>query len=95
MLETEWKKSQRYNHPISCLMVDIDFFKTVNDTLGHKAGDLVLIEIANIIKENVRDGDTVARWGGEEFIAVLPFSNKDQGIDSRRKDTGESFCPPV
>ena len=80
VLEAEWKKSQRYNHPVSCLMVDIDFFKAVNDTFGHKAGDLVLIEIANIIKGNVRDVDTVARWGGEEFIALLPFSNKDQGL---------------
>ena len=80
VLEAEWKKSQRYNHPISCLMVDIDFFKAVNDTFGHKVGDLVLIEIANIIKETVRDVDTVARWGGEEFIVVLPFSNKDQGL---------------
>jgi len=80
VLEAEWKKSQRYNHPVSCLMADIDFFKAVNDTFGHNAGDLVLVEIANIVKENVRDVDTVGRWGGEEFIAVLPYSNKDQGL---------------
>lgn len=80
VLEAEWKKSQRYNHPVSCLMIDIDFFKAINDTYGHKAGDLVLIEVANIIRNNVRDVDTVARWGGEEFIAILPSSGKDQGL---------------
>lgn len=80
VLEAEWKKSKRYKQPLACLLIDIDFFKNVNDTYGHKAGDLVLIEIANIIRNNVRDVDTVARWGGEEFIAVLPFSNKDQGL---------------
>ena len=80
VLETEWKKSQRYKQPVSCLLIDIDFFKAVNDTYGHKAGDLVLIEIANIIRKNVRDVDTVGRWGGEEFVAILPFSNKDQGL---------------
>lgn len=80
VLEAEWKKSQRYHHPISCLMVDIDFFKAVNDTYGHRAGDLVLIEIANILRKNIRDVDTVARWGGEEFVVVLPCSDKDQGL---------------
>ena len=52
----------------------------MNDTYGHKARDLVIIGIADIIRENVKDVDTVARWGGEEFIAVLPYSNKDQGL---------------
>jgi len=80
VLEAEWKKSQRYNYPISCLLADIDFFKAVNDTYGHKAGDLVLIEIANILKKSIRDVDTVARWGGEEFIAMLPHTDKGQGL---------------
>lgn len=80
VLEVEWKKSRRYNQPVSCLMADIDFFKAVNDNFGHKTGDLVLIEIANIVKKSVRDVDTVARWGGEEFIVLLPFSDRDQGL---------------
>lgn len=80
VLEAEWKKYQRYNHPISCLLVDIDFFKAVNDTYGHKTGDLVLIEIGNILKKSIRDVDTVARWGGEEFIAMLPHTDKGQSL---------------
>lgn len=65
------------------LLVEDSEAQTGIDTFGHKAGDLVLIEIANIIKENVRDVDTVGRWGGEEFIAALPFSNKDQGLKKK------------
>ncbi|MBS1111842.1 MAG: response regulator receiver modulated diguanylate cyclase [Nitrospirae bacterium] len=80
VLEAEWKKSQRYNYPVSCLLLDIDFFKAVNDTYGHKAGDLVLIEIANILKKSIRDVDTVARWGGEEFIAMFPHTDKTQSL---------------
>lgn len=80
VLDAEWKKSQRYNYPVSCLLADIDFFKAVNDTYGHKAGDMVLIEIGNILRNNVRDVDTVARWGGEEFIAILPHTDKGQSM---------------
>lgn len=80
ILEAEWNKSQRYNYPVSCLIIDIDFFKVVNDTYGHKTGDLVLIEIANILKKSIRDVDTVARWGGEEFIAMLPHTDKAQSL---------------
>ena len=80
ILDAEWKKSERYRHPITCLLADIDFFKSVNDTYGHKTGDLVLIEIAKTIKNTVRDVDTAARWGGEEFIAVLPYTNRDNGL---------------
>ena len=80
VLEAEWKKSERYNFPIVCLLVDIDFFKSVNDTYGHKTGDLVLVEVADILRINVRDVDTVARWGGEEFLALLPHTDKDQGL---------------
>jgi two-component system cell cycle response regulator len=80
VLEAEWKKSERYNFSLVCLLIDIDFFKSVNDTYGHKTGDLVLIKIANILRKSLRDVDTVARWGGEEFLAVLPYTDKDQGL---------------
>lgn len=53
------------------VMADIDFFKKVNDTYGHDCGDLVLVAIADIISENVRDGDYVCRWGGEEILMLL------------------------
>lgn len=79
-LEMECKKSKRYEQPLACLMIDIDHFKSVNDIYGHKAGDSVLREIARLIKNNLRAVDTVARWGGEEFIAILPQTDKEDAL---------------
>jgi len=68
----EVKKSKRYDHPLSLILLDIDHFKQVNDTYGHANGDLVLQEFAHLFKENLRDTDLFARFGGEEFVALLP-----------------------
>jgi two-component system, cell cycle response regulator len=84
-LEVEWERSQRFSHPISCLILDIDFFKAVNDTYGHKIGDLVIVEVAEIIRKNVRDIDIAARWGGEEFIALLPRTENAQCMTVARR----------
>ncbi|MFA5113142.1 MAG: GGDEF domain-containing protein [Candidatus Margulisiibacteriota bacterium] len=82
-LEKEIARSLRYNHPLSLLMTDIDFFKKVNDTLGHQAGDYILRQVAQTIKEELRDKiDTVARYGGEEFAAILPETNGG-GVSAR------------
>lgn len=62
----------RYQEPLSLLMVDIDHFKTVNDTYGHPAGDVALRAVADRISASIRDGDVAARWGGEEFLIALP-----------------------
>ena len=64
--------SRRYKVPLSVLMFDIDHFKEVNDTYGHDTGDKVLQHISNIIKNSVRESDTVVRYGGEEFVVLLP-----------------------
>jgi diguanylate cyclase (GGDEF)-like protein len=64
--------------PISCLMLDLDHFKRINDTYGHPFGDYVLKHFAMILRKSVREGDTVARYGGEEFLCVLPNCDKDQ-----------------
>lgn len=79
VLELERKKSERYQQPLTCLLLDIDHFKSVNDTYGHKAGDSVLLEIAQILKKSLREIDTPARWGGEEFTAILPNTDSKQG----------------
>jgi len=71
-LEREISLSQRYRQDISLLVIDIDFFKKVNDTYGHHIGDLVLTGLVCLIKEHVRACDIVARYGGEEFAVVLP-----------------------
>jgi diguanylate cyclase (GGDEF)-like protein len=64
-------QAERYNHPFSVLMIDVDHFKKYNDTYGHPAGDDVLVKIASILKESVRTVDYAARYGGEEFLLVL------------------------
>lgn len=71
-LESEMIRSARYNEPISLIILDLDYFKKINDSFGHVAGDNILRKLAKILEESVRDVDIVARYGGEEFIVVCP-----------------------
>ena len=73
--ETQWKTSERYHQPISVIMVDIDHFKSVNDTHGHSTGDEVLRGVAATLRSTARVGDLVCRFGGEEFCVMLPCSD--------------------
>jgi diguanylate cyclase (GGDEF)-like protein len=68
----EWGRFQRYQRPLSLLMVDIDLFKTINDSYGHDVGDRVIVQIANACRESRRTSDIIARVGGEEFAMLLP-----------------------
>ncbi len=68
----EFSRAVRYGLPISCLMLDVDHFKKINDVYGHKTGDLVLREFAQLLKKHSRKSDVLARYGGEEFILLLP-----------------------
>ncbi|MFH0786311.1 MAG: diguanylate cyclase [Pseudomonadota bacterium] len=70
-LVREIDRVRRYGGILSCVILDLDFFKKVNDTYGHQAGDLVLKEVAGIIQKGIRDSDLAARYGGEEFALVL------------------------
>jgi len=71
-LSQEFQRAQRYSDPVSLMMLDIDHFKSVNDTYGHPFGDVVLKNIAELVRSTVRDPDICARYGGEEFSVILP-----------------------
>jgi diguanylate cyclase (GGDEF)-like protein len=72
MLELEFRRHRRYGSGMSSIMIDVDDFKLINDEYGHQEGDRVLVELARTLTEQVRDSDICCRFGGEEFVAILP-----------------------
>lgn len=78
-LENELELSGEGKAAFSLILVDIDHFKLVNDTFGHQVGDTVLVEVSNILKNNVRSTDIIGRWGGEEFLIILPETDEKDG----------------
>lgn len=95
------EKAKKNNESLSIIIVDIDHFKTVNDQYGHKAGDLVLVDVANIFHQLSRDQDLIARFGGEEFVVILPNTNTTeaqacaerirQGIEKHSVNLGDEL----
>ncbi len=79
-IEEEISKYKRYKIPFSVLLIDVDFFKKINDTYGHDKGDFVIKRISNLLKQNIRDSDICARWGGEEFLILVPNNNLDGAL---------------
>ncbi len=79
-LDEEFEKAKRYKMPLSCIMMDIDYFKKINDAYGHRKGDSVLKELGRVLKRYTRKGDIVARYGGEEFVILLPHTDKNGAI---------------
>ncbi len=71
-LEHEYERSCRYQHPFCIAIIDVDKFKLVNDGLGHAAGDSVLRELATVLRKSIRKTDTIARYGGDEFVLLMP-----------------------
>lgn len=88
----EIERSLRLQDDLVCMFLDIDFFKKINDTYGHQAGDRTLIHIANLIKDHLRACDIVARYGGEEFVAALPATTLQQALEiaERLRETVQS-----
>ncbi|MDR7867002.1 MAG: sensor domain-containing diguanylate cyclase [Sporomusaceae bacterium] len=80
VLDREIKKMRRTAKPLSLLMIDVDFFKAINDLHGHPAGDAVLEQLGAIIKESFRNVDLAARYGGEEFAVILPDTDRVQAV---------------
>ncbi len=92
IVQREMHRCKRYNTLLSLLVLDIDHFKKINDAHGHLAGDNVLKEVVNIIRENIRGSDYLTRWGGEEFIVLLPETGveKAEALADRIKDSIEN-----
>jgi len=78
LLDREVERADRYGTPFALVMFDLDHFKRVNDTWGHDVGDLVLQEVARIVDERLREADVLGRWGGEEFMILLPGDVAEQ-----------------
>ncbi|MCM3727490.1 diguanylate cyclase [Neobacillus cucumis] len=72
ILASEMRRSEQFNRAFSLILMDIDFFHTLNDQIGHTAGDKVLITVSTIVQQRIRECDILARWGGEEFILLIP-----------------------
>ena len=80
LAEKEIARSRRYKSPVTLLMIDIDFFKKINDTYGHHAGDKILVEFSSLCMKMIRENDIAGRIGGEEFAIMLPETCMDNGI---------------
>lgn len=85
VLQNQYYRFYRANETTSIILLDIDFFKNVNDDYGHLVGDSVLIEFAKILLSSIRKGDVLGRWGGEEFLIILPHTNLNQAIKLAKK----------
>ena len=79
-IDIEISTAKRYDETFTLVMFDIDKFKLVNDTFGHDVGDYVLIELSGLILNHIRDSDRFGRWGGEEFMLLLPKTNKEEAM---------------
>ncbi|MEO8494561.1 MAG: diguanylate cyclase [Planctomycetota bacterium] len=83
--DSEWKGSQRYAQPLCAMMVDIDFFKSINDNHGHSMGDEVLRKVAHTLRSLARETDVVCRYGGEEFSVLLPMTGIDEAAKAAER----------
>ena len=81
------KRARRYNTPLTAIMADMDYLKPINDDLGHAAGDRAIAAVASVIRAELRETDFGARYGGDEFVILLPHTSRDEG-----RVLGERIC---
>lgn len=96
LLLTEYKRAKRYSRHLSALFLDIDHFMKINDNYGHDIGDAVLEELARLVQLHIRETDVFARWGGEEFVVLLPETSSENALllaeDIRTRAEAFSFA---
>jgi len=98
LLKHELHRADRYHHPLSSILLDLDHFKTINDSYGHNMGDEVLVAVSKTIKQNIRNTDIFGRLGGEEFLLVLPESDTQEAMrlaDKIRHNLAELSIGPI
>jgi diguanylate cyclase (GGDEF)-like protein len=79
-LKMEWQRATRYEHPLTIMLIDVDHFKRFNDDFGHQTGDHVLAQVGTILQQAVRTTDLACRYGGEEFVIILPDTSLDDAM---------------
>ena len=84
-INEEFERSKRYHNPLSVLILDIDNFKMINDTYGHHGGDAALVRISDTFRERTRQSDFPSRYGGEEFVLILPETDQDNAVQVANK----------
>jgi diguanylate cyclase (GGDEF)-like protein len=93
-LENEVMRATRFGHPVSLVFFDLDHFKRVNDTLGHPAGSQVLHEVGRLLLRTLRSTDVPVRYGGDEFVIIMPETSKDQAVAAARRICAEIAGEP-
>jgi diguanylate cyclase (GGDEF)-like protein len=93
-LESEVMRATRFGHPVSLIFFDLDHFKQVNDSYGHQAGSRVLLEIGRLLLKTLRSTDVAVRYGGDEFVILMPETSKDQAIAAARRIGKEIAAEP-
>ncbi len=97
-MEALWTMTRRYGYPLCCVMVDIDHFKAINDTYGHNSGDQVIRHVVNMLETGKRSSDILGRYGGEEFVLLLPHVGIDEATvatERLRRSIEESVCGSI
>jgi len=88
-LDREWARAIRYGHPLTCVLLDLDNFKGLNDNYGHLLGDAALVQVGQVLQRHTRAEDYVGRYGGEEFCVLMPHTTEEQAANWSERARGE------